>query len=376
MTGDRGTRAVPARVWRAAAVPLAVALAAAGCGRKGPPLPPLVKLPVAPAEFAAERRASAVDIRFVVPATNTDGTRPANLVRVDVYGITTPPEITDADILRRGMRIGSVAVKMPRDPEETIEPDEPDADLVPPEGPGLDQGIVASIREELETGADSGGARAYVGVGVDRRGRRGPASRRAAVPLAEPPPAPPAPEVTYNEKGFLVSWPTDESPDETKGRAYALYDATKGGRRLGGGPIRDSSFVDSPIEWDTERCYVLGRIQATDGMSVESEASAATCVTPRDTFPPSSPSGLQSVASEGAVSLIWDANTEPDLAGYLVLRATAPSETPTLITPTPIEQPNFRDTLEAGARASYVVQAVDKAGNVSQSSDARVETAR
>jgi len=32
--------------------------------------------------------------------------------------------------------------------------------------------------------------------------------------------------------------------------------------------------------------------------------------------------------------------------------------------------------LETGARASYVVQAVDKAGNISPSSQARVETAR
>lgn len=380
MTAYGGTRAVGPREWRGAAagiaVPLLAALTFAGCGRKGPPLPPLVKLPVAPGEFVAERRSSSVDIRFVVPATNTDGTRPANLVRVDVYGITTPPEVSDVDILRRGTRIGSVAVKAPRDPEETIDPDEPDADLVPPEGPGLDQGAAASIREELAAGADLGGARAYVGVGVDRRGRRGPPSRRAAVPLAAPPPAPPAPVVTYDEKGFLISWPTDEGSDETMGRALVLYDATKGERRLGGGPIQQSSFVDSPIEWDTERCYLLRRVQTTDGLSVESEASPPTCVTPQDTFPPSPPSGLQSVASEDAVSLIWDANTEPDLAGYLVLRAIAPSEIPTLVTPTPIEQPNFRDILETGARASYVVQAVDKAGNVSRSSEARVETAR
>ncbi len=380
MTGDRGARAVQARVWREAAVgiavPLLAALAFTGCGRKGPPLPPLVKLPVAPGDFVAARRSSSVDIQFVVPAANTDGTRPANLVRVDVYGITTPPEVSDADILRRGTRIGSVAVKAPRDPEETIDPDEPDADLVPPEGPGFDQGAIAALREQLSPGGDSGGARAYVGVGVDRRGRRGPPSRRAAVPLAEPPPAPSAPEVTYDEKGFLISWPTDAAAGEDEGRALVLYDATKGERRLGGGPIQESSFVDTPIEWDTERCYVLRRVQATDGLSIESEASSPTCVTARDTFPPSPPAGLQSVASEGAVSLIWDANSEPDLAGYLVLRAVAPSETPTLITPTPIERPNFRDTLETGARASYVVQAVDKAGNISPSSQARVETAR
>ena len=49
------------------------------CGKKGPPLPPLVKLPVAPENLVAERRGNIVDLQFTVPGTNTDGTRPANV---------------------------------------------------------------------------------------------------------------------------------------------------------------------------------------------------------------------------------------------------------------------------------------------------------
>ena len=58
--------------------------------------------------------------------------------------------------------------------------------------------------------------------------------------------------------------------------------------------------------------------------AVESEASPRACVTPADTFPPAAPTSLTAVGGEGAVSLIWEANKEPDLAGYLVLRATLP----------------------------------------------------
>ena len=63
------------------------------CGKKGPPLPPLVKLPVAPAELTAARRADTVDLQFTVPSANTDSSRPANVARVDVYGFTGPATV-------------------------------------------------------------------------------------------------------------------------------------------------------------------------------------------------------------------------------------------------------------------------------------------
>ena len=59
-----------------------------GCGKKGAPLPPLVKLPVPPADLAATRRGNIVDLSFSVPSANTDGTRPANVQRTEVYAIT------------------------------------------------------------------------------------------------------------------------------------------------------------------------------------------------------------------------------------------------------------------------------------------------
>src|SRR5207245_6944164 len=60
-------------------------IVSSGCGKKGPPLPPLVKVPAPPADFVAVRRGSEVDVQFIVPGANSDGTRPANVERVDVY---------------------------------------------------------------------------------------------------------------------------------------------------------------------------------------------------------------------------------------------------------------------------------------------------
>jgi uncharacterized membrane protein YkvA (DUF1232 family) len=112
-------------------------------------LPPLVKIPAAPAELTAERRAATVDLQFIVPATNTDGSRPANIERVDVYGFTGAPTLTEDEIVKLGTKVASVAVKAPRNPDATVDPDEPDDDADPPEGKGLDQGAVARVTEEL-----------------------------------------------------------------------------------------------------------------------------------------------------------------------------------------------------------------------------------
>ncbi|HEV2986518.1 MAG TPA: hypothetical protein VGX46_19110, partial [Vicinamibacterales bacterium] len=119
------------------------------CGKKGPPLPPLLKIPVAPGELMAQRRAGTVDLQFIVPAANTDGTRPANVERVDVYAITGLPTVTDDQILKLGTKVASVTVKAPRDPDATVDPDEPDEEVEPPEGKGLDQGVVARVTEQL-----------------------------------------------------------------------------------------------------------------------------------------------------------------------------------------------------------------------------------
>src|SRR5712671_3099263 len=72
-------------------VVLTAAVLAAGCGKKGPPLPPLLKIPAPPADITAQRRGSKVDLQFTVPGANTDGTRPANVERVEVYALTGPP---------------------------------------------------------------------------------------------------------------------------------------------------------------------------------------------------------------------------------------------------------------------------------------------
>jgi hypothetical protein len=141
-------------------------------------------------------------------------------------------------------------------------------------------------------------------------------------------------------------------------------------------PVGGPQFVVNAVEWEQDRCYDVRTVATVEGVRLESASSTTRCVTLHDTFAPATPAGLVSVGSEGAVSLIWTANTEADLAGYLVLRAVAPETEFRAITPLPIRDTNFRDTVASGSTVSYAIQAIDKAGNRSGPSATITETAR
>jgi hypothetical protein len=143
-------------------------------------------------------------------------------------------------------------------------------------------------------------------------------------------------------------------------------------------PVATTTWRDAKVELGTVRCYAV-RTVVTLGTPVESEQSPVLCVSPTDTFPPKAPTSLAAVASEGAISLIWEANTEEDLGGYIVLRGPATGAPMRPLMTAPIKETTFRDTtVQADVRYVYAVVAVDTATppNVSSQSNRVEETAR
>jgi hypothetical protein len=205
-------------------------------------------------------------------------------------------------------------------------------------------------------------------------------------------PAPPAPagvKITYDEQAVTVAWQAppvaataDLLPSTPIGapspafafNVYEVKPAEAGGtrpRRLTESPVREAAYRDSRITWGAERCYAVRTVEILGDLSVESAATTPKCVTLTDTFPPAAPTGLTAVAAEGAISLIWQPNHEPDLAGYLVFRGVNGGELQQA-TSAPIQDTTYHDNVQTGLRFVYAVRAVDKAGNVSPLSN-RVE---
>ena len=70
---------------------MACVLTLAGCGKKGPPLPPLRLVPAAVEDINTRRTASEVELRFTLPSRNQNGPGPVELDRVEIYAITVAP---------------------------------------------------------------------------------------------------------------------------------------------------------------------------------------------------------------------------------------------------------------------------------------------
>lgn len=139
--------------------------------------------------------------------------------------------------------------------------------------------------------------------------------------------------------------------------------------------LTSPGFMDPRVEFGVERCYILRRVEMVGTVGIESAPSSPTCVTPVDTFPPAPPKSLAHIAGGNGVSLLWEANTEPDLGGYLVLRGEAPGDKLSPLTNAPITDTSFLDTTARRGRTYvYEVVAVDQSTPPNQSAPSnRVE---
>ncbi len=219
-----------------------------------------------------------------------------------------------------------------------------------------------------------------------------PAGEGRAAPAAQNPDA--AATGTANEAPKTLPART-LSPYPTTVYAYAVYEMAPSGFtppvlqpgfvpsypvQLTTPPVTTLKWSDARFEVGVERCYALRTVATTGTLIVESALSPSACVKTQDVFAPAAPKNLAAVASEGAINLIWEANTEGDLAGYIVLRGPAVEGGKLVpITPAPIKETTFRDMkVRAGVRYAYVVVAVDTATpqNVSAQSNRVEETAR
>jgi hypothetical protein len=418
------------------------------CGKKGPPLPPIVRIPSAVEKMDARRRGDEVTVTVTVPSKNIDGTVPVDIGRIEIYGYTGTNAPPAGRFLEVATLVGTITVPE-RDPDAN-------PDLAPPPGtpvPGGTATIVESLTPEsfvpkpippdptlkrarpltlpaipsAQTVVAEGPLRRfYFAVPFSPRGRLGPPGTIAELRLTALPDAPQvkatlvadAVRLEWEPSGGLIGFllerslppelsPLDNPPPEpasastaalqgpTRYNVYrdiaALESAAPADAPAAPPAESEAAINTAPIEALTftdplpgldgrRRCYVVRAVRGDGTQMVEGTPSERACIVPRDDVPPEAPMRLSTVVSEGAITLTWEPNAEPDIAGYLVLRGEPGDATLTLVTDTVVTVAQFTDrTVRPGVRYVYAVQAIDSRlprPNVSAESMRVEETAR
>ena len=132
--------------------------------------------------------------------------------------------------------------------------------------------------------------------------------------------------------------------------------------------IDGGEWVDSSTEYGKRYVYVVQLVQKTGAGEAQSDLSEPAEVTPIDQFAPAVPAGLNAIAAVDHIELVWERNTEADMAGYRLYRAAAggPLEKIAEIA----EAPSYSDRkVEPGKQYRYTVSAFDRSGNESKQSE-------
>jgi hypothetical protein len=351
-----------------------VAAAAAGCGKVGPPLPPITRVAARPGPLAAVQAGDLIRLAWSAPRLDLRESEASAVARADVLRLSRPRDeapVTAPDLFDEAADIvGFVGY-------ESLKKQLTEGDRLAYEDT-LDLSRPATLSNTRFQ---------YAVRFVDRRGRPLPLSNIVSV---EPVPgiaeAPTGLAATQSQDRVLLTWDApsaniDGTPAQVVG--YNVYrakpSAEQFGRPLNEKPLPEPRFADTNFLYLTEYVYVVRSVSQGPESEVESVDSMRLHVTPRDVFAPAAPTNVTVASAGGAVSLFWPSNAERDVVGYYVYRAEGDAGVPgtwTRLTQAVVPRTTYRDDrVRVGTRYSYRVSAVDRYGNESPPSATASETA-
>jgi hypothetical protein len=208
-------------------------VAVSSCGKKGPPLAPIARIPAAVPDLTARRLGHDVYLTLTIPAQNIDQSTPAAVRRIDIYGVTAmapPPrgrffematvvasvpvaEVPDDAVAPPALVVDSATGEAQQGMAVTILDSLAGDELVPRPVPPPPAGSAPPLREIPQAGARNATPeptvprRFYLAVGLNERGRPGPPSPVLELPLTALPDPPSAIDATYTIDAVTVSWP-------------------------------------------------------------------------------------------------------------------------------------------------------------------------
>ncbi len=334
------------------------------CGTPGIPLPPSLEIPKPVKDLHAIRKGAKVFLTWTVPTQTTDRQTIRRLGITRICRVETPMKSEDSCL----NEVGTVAAV------ESLEVHRRK------QAKNLQTKTQQIFVDQFPQQAN--GDLTYAVEILNGRGRSAGLSNRVLISAAPTLPPPNNFAAQVIAAGVALTWePPPQDKDATNRfvcRIYRREDGAKADALAGELPLSSplQKFIDENIEWEKKYSYhatMVTIINHGPQAQIEGDDTPLVSIFTHDTFPPAIPSGLQAVLSgdhqQASIDLIWNADTEKDLAGYNVFRREQGDSTPTKINPQILNQPTFRDqNVLPGKNYYYSVSAVDVRGNESSHS--------
>jgi hypothetical protein len=358
-------------------------LGTSACGKKGPPLAPLVRVPAAVEQISARRVGGDVYVTLTVPSANIDQFTPADVTRIEVFGYTgrtAPPRSRWVEL---GTLIATIPVAPPPAPpapageKPATSAPKPDTVNAPAQGeevtivdtltadelvqgklpvvepgtrnprpsianqePGTANQEPGTGNQEPGTGNQEPGTgnqeppmlrRFYTAFPFSPRGRPGPPGAVGELPLLTLPEAPPSVAVRFTEQQVLLAW-------EPAGGLIAF--------------LLERTLPDEPLPIEVEEeADVVPDPAAPSGVALPDQSVA----------------GLASPDQSVAGPLLYNVyrTTSEDPFAPPPDTAMPPAwtrEPPTPVNPVPLTTLEFADTVAFNRERCYTVRAVRGVG--------------
>jgi hypothetical protein len=351
---------------RLLAVCLAVG-ALAACGKKGPPVPPEIRVPTIPGALHGAVNEDSIVVSWTAPGTRLDGSR---LRAISLYRVYRREE-ADAGPVKPAMLSSGHVVGY--DEVATIRPESP--------APATVQGNTVTWvdRRALATSRRY----VYVVTAEDAIGRTSGPSDRLIVPFLAAHQPPRDLTATPGDRRVSLAWQAPAATvDGVAITGEVRYLVLRGVGAEGAlapitaQPVGGTTYTDTGADNDVDYRYAVRAVRVETAVTATGAASAPVTVAPAKTTPPAAPTGLVAVPSSGAVRLAWNPSPEPDVATYAVYRAGETGEFVRIATAIPPATVYVDRDARAGATYRYAVTAIDRARRPNESARSNVVTVR
>src|SRR5258708_3125171 len=309
---------------------LCLSLLLAGCGSVGEPLYPALNIPMPVVDLSAVERGDKIDIN-----------------------LTIPPKTTEGLLLKE---IGSLELRIGPHTENEFH-----ADVWAASAKRLDVPLPAQVGAvHFETSTQEFiGKDVVVAVRVgNARGRVSQWSNIVILFVEQPLATPANLHAEGVVQGVRLTW---IAPNQASFRIYRKAGEEKEPSLLASSDKPE--YIDATTEYGKTYEYYVQALHD----KAESDVLGPQSITPKDTFPPAVPTGLNVSTGVGAIELSWDRNTESDFKGYQVFRSEG--DGPYVKIAEGLEGPSYSDRkIESGKHYRYRISAIDQTGNPSEQS--------